>query len=73
MPFVKKFDNKIVFNPGSVGQPRDFDPRASYAILDIEKREAEIIRVEYDIDAVAEAVERENLPFKLGKRLYFGR
>ncbi len=73
VPFVKKFDSEIVFNPGSVGQPRDFDPRASYAILDIEKREVEIIRVDYDIDAVADAVEREGLPSRLGQRLYFGR
>jgi putative phosphoesterase len=41
-----------LLNPGSVGQPRDYDPRASYAILDLETNAVEHRRVEYDVAAV---------------------
>lgn len=43
--------NKVYCNPGSVGQPRDGDPRAGYALLD--RGEITLRRVEYDIDAIA--------------------
>lgn len=43
-----------VLNPGSVGQPRDGDPRASYAVLDTESMSAELRRVEYDVRRVVE-------------------
>lgn len=49
IPFELEVDNKRVINPGSVGQPRDGDPRASYAILDGDR--VEFRRVKYDIDA----------------------
>ncbi|MFW6032812.1 MAG: metallophosphoesterase family protein, partial [Phycisphaeraceae bacterium] len=45
-------DEKCIINPGSVGQPRDRDPRASYAVMDAEQ--VEFHRVEYDIAAVIE-------------------
>ena len=48
-PFHLKIRNQQVLNPGSVGQPRDGDPRASYAL--IENGRIELRRVEYDIDA----------------------
>lgn len=47
-------------NPGSVGQPRDGDPRAAYAI--IENGQVELKRVEYDIDAAVSALKDANLP-----------
>lgn len=47
-------------NPGSVGQPRDGDPRAAYAI--IENGKVELKRVEYDIDAAVLALQQANLP-----------
>jgi putative phosphoesterase len=72
MPFVKKFGDKLVFNPGSVGQPRDGNNRASFAFLDISKRDAKIYRVKYDIDEVVTALGDENLPSFLGRRLYKG-
>ena len=62
----------IMINPGSVGQPRDNDPRASYAVLDVKNMVAEIIRVEYDIDSVAERIKKSGLPKQLGERLYKG-
>jgi putative phosphoesterase len=49
IPFTLQLDGPIVINPGSVGQPRDGDPRAAYAI--IENGKVELRRVTYDIDA----------------------
>lgn len=72
MPFVKKIDGKLIFNPGSVGQPRDSDPRASYAILDTEKKEVKIKRVGYDIEKTSTAIMKAGLPKRLGIRLFRG-
>lgn len=47
---LQKFGNKTYCNPGSVGQPRDGDPRASYAIYD--GKDFELHRVEYDVEKV---------------------
>ena len=67
------FDEGIVMNPGSVGQPRDGDHRAAYAILDLNDLSVEERRVDYDIEAVVEAVEEAGLPERIGTRLYDGR
>jgi putative phosphoesterase len=67
------FDEGIVLNPGSVGQPRDGDPRAAYALLDLAEMSVEERRVEYDIDAVMAAVREAGLPERIGERLYDGR
>ncbi|MFB6250260.1 MAG: metallophosphoesterase [Halobellus sp.] len=67
------FDEGIVMNPGSVGQPRDGDPRAAYALLDLEDLTIEERRVEYDVDRVVTAVEETDLPDRIGERLYEGR
>jgi len=72
VPFVKKFSDKVIFNPGSVGQPRDGNPKASYAILDTEKKEVEIKRVSYNIKEVADKIIKENLPEELAMRLFYG-
>eukprot|EP00752_Nemacystus_decipiens_P013714 g12167.t1 len=65
-------DEKVVVNPGSVGQPRDRDPRASYALMDEEK--IEFVRLEYDINAVVEKVKAiDELSDFLGQRLLEGR
>lgn len=71
-PFVRKAGGKIVFNPGSVGQPRDGNPKASYAVFNTETREVVIRRVEYPISEVAGMIEAVGLPSKLAQRLYFG-
>lgn len=73
VPFVKEVKDTLVINPGSIGQPRDGDSRASYAVLDVEEKEAEIVRQEYDIERVKEAVREEGLPKHLGRRLSRGR
>lgn len=62
-----------LLNPGSVGQPRDRDPRASWLELDTEGWEATWHRVPYDIDRAAEAIAAVELPEQLGRRLYEGR
>lgn len=62
-----------LINPGSVGQPRDGDPRAAWLELDTESWEATYHRVGYDIDRAAEAIEATDLPPHLAKRLYVGR
>lgn len=63
---------KCIVNPGSVGQPRDRDPRASYAILREDR--VEFVRVEYDIQAVVDKVAAEpELSDFLGQRLLEGR
>ena len=63
----------MIVNPGSVGQPRDGDPRASYAILDFQARTVELHRVVYDIEAAAQAILKEGLDQILALRLYEGR
>lgn len=62
-----------LLNPGSVGQPRDGDPAASYLILDAEARRATWQRVAYDIGAVQAAMRAAGLPARLADRLAAGR
>ena len=59
-------------NPGSVGQPRDGDPRAAWLMLDTEKWTATFRRVEYPIDEAARAIIDAGLPRSLADRLYQG-
>jgi putative phosphoesterase len=72
VPFVKKIGEKLIFNPGAVGQPRDGDPRASYAIFDTESREVRIERVSYDIEKVDKDIMEKGLPEQLATRLFHG-
>jgi predicted phosphodiesterase len=60
-------------NPGSVGQPRDDDPRSAYGLYDSETRILQLKRVAYDIDAVQEKMRQFRLPNYLIRRLSFGR
>jgi predicted phosphodiesterase len=62
-----------LINPGSVGQPRDSDPRAAYAIFDIKKREVALRRVPYNHLATERKIVAAGLPLRLGVRLAFGR
>ena len=65
-------ESEWLVNPGSVGQPRDGDPRAAWLLLDLEAWTAEWRRVEYPIDEAAAAIEEAGLPRTLGERLYIG-
>ena len=64
---------KFFINTGSVGQPRDGDPRASYAIYDMAERKVLFRRVAYDIEAAMERDRRAELPERLAARLAAGR
>ncbi|MEY7849234.1 metallophosphoesterase [Natrarchaeobius sp. A-rgal3] len=70
---AKRYAEGIVVNPGSVGQPRDGDPRAGYAVVDLEAMTVETHRVEYDVEAVQEAVAETELPERIGTRLARGK
>jgi len=63
---------KLIVNTGSVGQPRDGDPRASYCIYDTEKRLVEIKRCPYDIAKAQKKIIEAGLPESLAKRLSEG-
>ncbi|GAB4420538.1 MAG: metallophosphoesterase family protein [Bryobacter sp.] len=62
-----------LINPGSVGQPRDGDPRASYAIYEPTERLVRYCRVHYDIAAAAAEIRKAGLPDLLARRLESGR
>ncbi len=73
LPFVKKTKEGLLVNPGSVGQPRDGDPRASWALLELPAGGAELKRTPYDIEHVQEEILARNLPSFLAERLWIGR
>ena len=66
-------DLKLVINPGSIGQPRDGDPRAAYALYDTASASVTINRVEYDIAATQALMAEASLPRWLIERLAEGR
>jgi predicted phosphodiesterase len=66
-------ERRAFLNPGSVGQPRDGDPTASYMILDTTAGRATWQRVAYDIDATQRAMLAAGLPTRLARRLSVGR
>ncbi len=65
-------DNRLIINPGSVGQPRDRDPRASYAIFDADEMMLRNYRVTYDVTATQEKMENSDLPDFLVSRIAWG-
>ncbi len=67
-----ELSGRAILNPGSVGQPRDRDPRAAYALFDTEALTWEPQRVEYDIEAVQARIRESKLPEKHALRLAEG-
>ncbi len=65
--------HRMILNPGSVGQPRDGDPRASYAMLDAENMTWEFRRVAYPVEITQERMRARGLPRRLIERLEMGR
>jgi diadenosine tetraphosphatase ApaH/serine/threonine PP2A family protein phosphatase len=63
---------RYLINPGSVGQPRDGDPRAAFGILDTERKVFGFHRVEYDVATAQDKIRRTGLPSGLAKRLASG-
>jgi len=80
LPFAPDYSGKLdlnhsarlIINPGSVGQPRDYDSRAAYAILDMEQMVWMHRRVAYSIDVTKTKMERLQLPKRLISRLDYG-
>ena len=66
-------DKKFIVNVGSVGQPRDSDPRLSFGIFDTEKWTYENVRSEYDVMAASQKIKKAGLPKMLADRLLIGR
>jgi len=65
-------EGRMLLNPGSVGQPRDGDARASYLVIDLESGTATWGRVAYDVDAVGATMRAAGLPARLADRLRIG-
>lgn len=64
--------DRLIINPGSVGQPRDDDPRAAYAIVDLAAMTLTQCRVQYDVSATQKKMKQAQLPGGLIRRLRFG-
>lgn len=64
--------SRFIVNPGSVGQPRDGDPRAAYALLDTEELMWEYRRVAYPIGETQQRMRQQQLPERLAVRLEYG-
>jgi predicted phosphodiesterase len=65
--------SRYLVNPGSVGQPRDGDPRAAYAIYDTETKRLDLIRLAYPLEITQEKMLKVGLPDPLARRLALGR
>ena len=61
-----------LLNPGSVGQPRDGDPRAAWMLLDLDAMSASFHRIPYDVEGAAAAIRAARLPDSLAERLEYG-
>jgi diadenosine tetraphosphatase ApaH/serine/threonine PP2A family protein phosphatase len=70
--FQIRTDHKYIIGVGSVGQPRDYDNRASYVIYDTDTRTFEYLRVPYDVEASARKIYTANLERNFGNRLFLG-
>ncbi|UCF80695.1 MAG: metallophosphoesterase family protein [Acidobacteriota bacterium] len=65
-------ENRYLINPGSVGQPRDQNPKAAYALYDPEKREIMFFRIAYDIAEAQRRILEAGLPPAMAERLSYG-
>ena len=71
--FPVALGSRLLINVGSVGQPRDGDPRASYVVYDAKQRAIKFRRVDYDVEAAMGRVIAAGLPERLAERLAVGR
>jgi diadenosine tetraphosphatase ApaH/serine/threonine PP2A family protein phosphatase len=70
---VRQAETVYLINPGSVGQPRDGDPRAAFALIDTERGRVTFRRLAYDVAAAQQKIRRAGLPAVLADRLAVGR
>ncbi len=73
-PYRKDLGNRIFINAGSVGKPKDGDPRACVALLEVtcDRVKTEFLRIEYDIEKTASAIVKHGLPAYFAERLREG-
>ena len=71
--FKIELGQRLFINVGSVGQPRDGDPRASYVIYDTATRTIRFRRIEYDVAAAQARIRSAGLPERLAARLEVGK
>lgn len=74
LPYTRVMDSKCLINAGSVGKPKDGDQRAAYTVLKLTESslETEVIRVKYDVERMAQAVETSGLPREFAMALRNG-
>lgn len=73
LPYQKRVANTLFINTGSVGKPKDGDPRAGYVTLELKRRpRAEFRRVPYDVESAARAILESDLPDYFAERLRTG-
>ncbi len=70
--FIREYPEGIILNPGSIGQPRDGNPDAGFAILDTDPGKVKLKRIGYDIEKVIDDILAARLPEKLALRLRVG-
>ncbi len=70
--FTLRAERLYLINPGSVGQPRDSNPMASYLIYDVERDQVDFHHVPYDVKKATEKILKAGLPRTLAERLYRG-
>lgn len=73
MEIMLREGHKYLLNPGAVGQPRDADPRAAYAIVDTDRRQVKLFRLEYPLEETQAKISKAGLPDVLAQRLGLGR
>jgi diadenosine tetraphosphatase ApaH/serine/threonine PP2A family protein phosphatase len=73
LPVSLRRNNRYIVNVGSVGQPRDGDPRAAYALLDTSSSTWTLYRVEYNVAQIQQRMRTAGLPEKLITRIEYGR
>lgn len=71
-PFKLEKGVKYLVNPGSLGQPRDRDPRSSFLVFDAKKKQITFHRIDYDINSTSEKILAAGLPERLAERLKLG-
>lgn len=74
VPFIAKVERGVVFNPGSVGQPRHGEPGAFFAVVSVDRKavDVKLMRATYEISAAVRKIFDAGLPRALGERLYEG-
>lgn len=70
--FVLESNRKYIVSVGSVGQPRDYDNRASYTVYDTDAKRFEFKRIEYDIESASEKILQAKLERNFAHRLFIG-